>query len=87
MEDDKRGYKKKKRGDAADVWKKAAPFSEQRYHQRPPSRHRSPSGVTANDSGPFLNPAPSLVVWRELVRNHVDNTDAVFHLQACVASR
>jgi hypothetical protein len=72
MEDDKRGCKKKKRCDAADVWKKAAPFSEQRYHQRPPSRHRSPIGVTANDSGPLLNPSTKRVVWRELVRHHFE---------------
>src|SRR6185437_5879543 len=32
MEDDKRGCKKKKRCDGAEVRNKAAPFSKQRYH-------------------------------------------------------
>src|SRR5205085_568899 len=41
MKDNKRGCKKKKRHNAAEVRKKATPLSQQRYHPRPPIRRRS----------------------------------------------
>jgi hypothetical protein len=65
MKDTKRGCKKKQRRDTAEVRKKAAPFSEQKYHPRRPSRRRSPIGAIAKDSGPFLKQTPRFAARRE----------------------
>jgi hypothetical protein len=64
MEDNKGGCKKEKRRDAAEVREKATPVSIRDVFDGRSGRPRSPSGVIAVDSEPFLNPTTCLVVTR-----------------------
>src|SRR5438128_194435 len=55
MEDDKRGCKKKKRRDAAEIRQTATPFLDERYH-RTRSGRRGSSKIEATNSTPRWTP-------------------------------